>query len=219
MQTLLLKLQADVEARKKPRADLAPLLRTGAVACVLFFAVFQLGSWSGRRAAAVEAGDAPYALIPIPGGARDLQNAELDRLRSAYVNSARYRIPADLALAIEDAARAEEIDVRLAFELVRTESEFNPRAVSPVGAVGYTQLMPSTARKLQPGISRTQMFERETNLRLGFRFLRYLMRRYDGDVKLALLAYNRGPERVDQLRRMGIDPSNGYVQLVLGRGD
>ena len=219
MQTLLLKLQRDVEARKQPRAELGPLLRVGAVACVLFFAAFQMGSWSGRRAAAGEMGEAAYGLIPIPGGARDLQNAELDRLRSAYVNSARYRIPADLALAIEDAARAEEIDVRLAFELVRTESEFNARAVSPVGALGYTQLMPSTARKLQPGISRAQMFERETNLRLGFRFLRYLMRRYDGDVKLALLAYNRGPERVDQLRRMGIDPSNGYVQMVLGRGD
>lgn len=218
MQTLLLKLQADVEARKQPRADLRPLLRTGAVAGVLFFAAFQWGAWSGRRAAA-DGLDASYAVIPIPGGARDLQNAELDRLRSAYVNSARYRIPADLALAIEDAARAEEIDVRLAFELVRTESEFNARAVSPVGAVGYTQLMPATARRLQPGISRQQMFERETNLRLGFRFLRYLVKRYDGDVKLALLAYNRGPERVDQLRRMGIDPSNGYVQLVLGRGD
>ena len=77
--------------------------------------------------------------------------------------------------------------------------------------------MPATARLLKPGISRNQIFDRETNLRLGFRFLRILIEQYRGDVNMALLAYNRGPGRVDQLVRAGIDPDNGYSRKILGR--
>ena len=76
--------------------------------------------------------------------------------------------------------------------------------------------MPETARLLRPGIRDHEMYERETNLRLGFRFLRFLINKYDGDVRLALLAYNRGPTTVDGLLARGVDPSNGYVQRVLG---
>ncbi|CAN5796327.1 hypothetical protein BH23GEM5_BH23GEM5_28150 [soil metagenome] len=145
-----------------------------------------------------------------------MQLAYIDKLERIYRNSARYGIAADLAAAIEDIALAEGIDPRLAFELVRVESRFNDRARSPVGAIGFTQLMPATARLLQPGIRDHEMYERETNLRLGFRFLRFLINKYDGDVRLALLAYNRGPTTVDALLARSVDPSNGYVQLVLG---
>ena len=121
------------------------------------------------------------------------------------------------AKTIEEIALAENIDPKLAFELVRVESGFNQRAVSPVGALGYTQLMPETAKLLVPGITRERIFDRETNLRLGFRFLRSMVNHYHGDIRLALLAYNRGPARVDQLLAAGIDPANGYTKLVLGK--
>lgn len=128
----------------------------------------------------------------------------------------RYAIPLELARAIDRAAALEGIDPDLAFRLVRVESEFRQRAVSPVGAMGYTQLMPATAAWLQPGISEEEVFERDTNLRLGFRFLRWLLERYDGDVEEALHAYNRGPGTVARIRSEGGDPANGYADRVLG---
>ena len=64
-------------------------------------------------------------------------------------------------------------------------------------------------------MEREALFDRDTNLRLGFRFLRTLLDKYHGNVKLALLAYNRGPDRVDAILRDGGDPDNGYPRLVL----
>ncbi len=150
-------------------------------------------------------------------GELSLARLEMKRLQAIMTFSNQYEIPADLAAAIYDAARAEGIDAALAFSLVRVESEFRHRAVSSVGAVGLTQVMPATAQILQPGIDRMQLFDRETNLRLGFRYLNDMLRVYEGDLRLALLAYNRGPGRVDEILRGGGDPSNGYARKVMGR--
>ncbi len=221
VQSVLLKLQAEVAARKRPRVEIWPRLRMVLAVGVVAGAGFALG----RRSAAPEPEwttpfglepDLKNTLVRAGAGKTDLQLAYIDKLERIHRNSARYGIAADLAAAIEDIALAEGIDPRLAFELVRVESRFNDRARSPVGAIGFTQLMPATARLLQPGIRDHEMYERETNLRLGFRFLRFLINKYDGDVRLALLAYNRGPTTVDALLARGVDPSNGYVQLVLG---
>jgi soluble lytic murein transglycosylase-like protein len=144
---------------------------------------------------------------------------EMQRLQQIMHFSERHRIPADLARSIYDIARAEGIEPQLAFALVSVESEFTSTAVSSVGAVGLAQVMPSTAALLQPGISRTDLFDRETNLRLGFRYLREMMQAYDGDLRLALLAYNRGPGRVDEILRGGGDPGNGYARKVLRNSD
>jgi len=59
----------------------------------------------------------------------------------------------------------------------------------------------------------------ETNLRVGFRYLRYLIDKYDGNVRLALTAYNRGPGTVDRLLRQGRNPDNGYAGKVLSGSD
>jgi soluble lytic murein transglycosylase-like protein len=137
-----------------------------------------------------------------------------ERMVEAYAR--RYGIPVELADAIERAARAEKLDPELAFRLVRVESAFRPEAESRVGALGLTQVMPATARELQPGIGREQLLERDTNLRLGFRYLKELIAAYDGDEEEALTAYNRGPGTVARIRRQGGDPANGYADLVLG---
>ena len=130
----------------------------------------------------------------------------------------RYRIPTDQARLIQDVARAEGIDPELGFRLVRVESAFNPQARSRVGALGLTQLMPSTARWLERGITRQAILEPRTNLRIGFRYLRSLIAKYDGDLQLALLAYNRGDGAVDRDLRRGRNPENGYSRMVLGTG-
>lgn len=144
-----------------------------------------------------------------------LTRAQLARMNAIMRYSAKYGVRADLAGAIYDIALAQGIEPDLGFRLVRVESEFNERALSSAGAVGLTQLMPATARELQPGVTRQQMYDREINLRLGFKYLRSLIREYRGDVRLALTVYNRGPVSVESLRALGIDPRNGYDRAVM----
>ena len=79
-------------------------------------------------------------------GELDLAKAQLDRSAKIFSYSSRYKIGADLASNIVDVSSAEGIDPELAFRLVKLESDFNPRATSPVGAIGLTQVMPATAR-------------------------------------------------------------------------
>ncbi len=141
--------------------------------------------------------------------------SETEQLRLVQQYSTDFRIPADLADAIHEAARRENLDLKVAFRLVAAESSFRKRAISPVGAIGYTQVMPSTAFWLDPGVTEKDLFDRDTNLRLGFRYLRMLLDQY-GDARLALLAYNRGPGVVSALMQRGEDPANGYASQILG---
>jgi soluble lytic murein transglycosylase-like protein len=129
-----------------------------------------------------------------------------------------YKVSDKLAHEIVAAARAYDIEPRVAFGLVRTESAFKTSATSHVGAIGLTQLMPATARWLQPGVTRSDLRSSRTNLRIGFRYLKDLVQKYDGDMELALLAYNRGPGTVDRVLRRGGNPDNGYADMVLERG-
>jgi soluble lytic murein transglycosylase-like protein len=129
-----------------------------------------------------------------------------------------YDVSPALARQIHAAAMANGIDPRVAFGLVRTESAFRSSATSPVGAVGLTQLMPATARWLRQGVTRSDLRKPEVNLSIGFRYLRGLIRKYDGDTALALTAYNRGPGTVDRVLKRGGNPDNGYAGMVLDRG-
>jgi soluble lytic murein transglycosylase-like protein len=133
---------------------------------------------------------------------------------AAATYAQRFRIPTHLARSIYNAASDEDISPDVAFGLVRAESSFRPRVVSPAGAVGLTQVLPSTGRWIVPGTTRRDLMDPETNLRVGFRYLRYLYEKYDGDEALALTAYNRGPGTVDRHLRQGRNPDNGYVEMV-----
>jgi soluble lytic murein transglycosylase-like protein len=144
-----------------------------------------------------------------------LANEQLERWNRIFAFSNKYDIGTDLAGAIHDIAVAEGIEPDLAFRLVRVESGFKQTATSHVGAVGLTQLMPATARYFEKGITREKLYDPETNLRIGFRYLRGLIRENDGNLKLALLTYNRGPVAVGRARRAGLDPSNGYDRKIL----
>jgi len=141
--------------------------------------------------------------------------AQAQRAEAILRYSGQYQVPGDLASGIYDIAVSEGIETDVAFRLVKVESNFRPEATSGRGAIGYTQILPSTAEFYERGLSVAQMRERDVNLRLGFRFLRDLLRRYDGDIELALLAYNRGPARVEEILMQGGDPANGYARKVL----
>ena len=148
-------------------------------------------------------------------GELSVARLQLDRAEAVMEYSGRYDIPANLASAIYDIALAEGIEPGLAFRLVRVESGFDLHAKSSVGAVGLTQVLPGTARFYDAGLTTTQLYDRDTNLRLGFRYLHDLLSRYDNNLERALLAYNRGPSKVQELLAAGVDPSNGYAQSVM----
>ena len=147
-------------------------------------------------------------------GELDLARMQLDRANKIIGYSTQYRIRADLATSILDVASAEGIDPELAFRLVKLESDFNPRATSPVGAIGLTQVMPATARYYVKGITAEGLYDPNTNLRVGFRYLRGLVKEYKNDMNLALLVYNRGPVAVEKARAEGDNPSNGYDRIL-----
>ncbi len=160
----------------------------------------------------------PFGIDPREGERRE----SLSRLHRIYTYSAKYRIKPELARRIYDAATTAGIEPELAFRLVRVESVFNPRAVSPAGALGLTQLVLGTAREYEPNVTREQLLDPDVNLRIGLKYLRGLIRDYKGDLKLALLVYNRGPVAVQKSISMGRSPANGYESLITkgyrGRG-
>lgn len=113
---------------------------------------------------------------------------------------------------IQTAAVRHRVDSNLIKAVIRVESDFVPHAVSPKGALGLMQLMPATARMLKV----RRAFDPNANVDGGVRHLRYLMDRYQGNLRLVLAAYNAGEGAVKKYR--GIPPyaeTQDYVRRVL----
>jgi len=180
---------------------------------------------TGLSAANRSRAEAPNPLNPeIVGLRRELDDArgklalaevQLEHQQAVARYSAAYRVPSDMAEAIYDIALAEGLHPSLAFQLVKVESGFQANARSSKGAIGFTQLRLTTARAYDSTLTERDLVDRDTNLRIGFRFLKDLLARFDQDVNLALVAYNRGPTRVTELMTAGEDPANGYAEAVL----
>lgn len=172
---------------------------------------------TGTRAGLFSLGDSRKlrAELETTQGELTLVRAQYERADRIMRYSNQYGITAGLAGKVFDTSIREGVDPELGFRLVRLESEFNPHAVSKVGALGLTQLMPSTARLFDKSVTRERLFQPDVNLRVGFRYLRTLLDMYKGNVNLALLAYNRGEDAVWRDVRAGVDPGNGYDRSVL----
>jgi soluble lytic murein transglycosylase-like protein len=147
-------------------------------------------------------------------GELELVRLKLGRAESILEYSARYQITSDLADLIYGTALREGIDPDLAFRVVKVESDFTPRATSAASALGLAQVQLATAKFYDANITTVELYDPATNLTIGFRYLRDLIEVY-GDVKLALLAYNRGPSRIKQLLDEGRDPQNGYASRIM----
>lgn len=116
---------------------------------------------------------------------------------------------------IAEAAAKERLDPALLRAVVRTESNFNHRAVSRVGARGLMQIMPGTAGELGKANALDHTQPRE-NILAGAKYLRILINEFAGDLKLAVAAYNAGPAAVR--KHGGIPPfaeTREYVKRVL----
>lgn len=144
-----------------------------------------------------------------------LAEVRIARMNAVAKYSALYRIPADLAGAIHDIALAEGIHPSLGYQLVKVESNFRSGARSEKGAIGYAQVRLKTARGYDSTLTERALHDRDTNLRIGFRFLKDMLDQFDQDLSMALVAYNRGPTRVADLISQGENPANGYAEAVL----
>ncbi|MDA8165542.1 MAG: lytic transglycosylase domain-containing protein [Desulfobacteraceae bacterium] len=119
---------------------------------------------------------------------------------------------ADYEIHIREAASLFQIDPLLITAVIRAESCFNCMAVSSKGAQGLMQLMPETARDMNV----RDPFDPAENILGGTRYLRKMLDLFGGDLRLALAAYNAGPERVRLLGQIPpIPETQEYVQRVL----
>ncbi len=109
---------------------------------------------------------------------------------------------------VERASEVEEVDPNLVRAVIAQESGFRPCAVSPKGALGLMQLMPATIEELDV----QDALDPGQNIAAGTRLLGRLLDRYDGDLALALAAYNAGPTQVD--RANGIPAISETMQYV-----
>jgi soluble lytic murein transglycosylase-like protein len=109
------------------------------------------------------------------------------------------------------AANRYQVDPAIIQAIIMAESGYNPKAVSRRGAKGLMQLMPRTARAL--GVK--DSFNPEHNIHAGVRYFKQLLNQFDGDLKLALAAYNAGSRKVRRYK--GIPPfkaTHRYIKKV-----
>lgn len=141
---------------------------------------------------------------------------ELERAHQILEYSGRYAIPADLSAQIYDIAVAEGIPTSIGFQLVKVESDFQNTALSTASAIGLTQLRLATARAYDAKVDPSDLMNSDVNLRIGFRYLKDLMNRFDHDLALALEAYNKGPTFVSAEQDQGRDVTGRYSKAVIG---
>ncbi len=120
--------------------------------------------------------------------------------------------PAPFDALIRDAASAYDVEYALVKAIIKAESGFNHRAISPKGAQGLMQLMPATAQ--QQGVR--DVFKPRDNIEGGVRHLRWLLDRYGGNVPFAIAAYNAGTQRVEAAGGIpNIPETREYLARVL----
>ena len=139
---------------------------------------------------------------PVPGSQPAPANAAASEARQAA---------AAMAPTVEQIAAEQSLPPELIHSVIKVESNYNPFAISPKGALGMMQLVPATARRF--GVS--DVFNPADNIQGGARYLKYLLDLYHGDYPLALAAYNAGEDAVARYR--GVPPfpeTRNYVNQV-----
>jgi len=132
-------------------------------------------------------------------------------VRTATASPAPAVAPAELVSMLDAIAAQYGVEQSLVHSMIRAESNYNARAVSPKGAMGMMQLIPATAKRF--GV--TNPFDTRENIEGGVKYLRFLLDYYNDDYPKAIAAYNAGENAVDKYR--GIPPyaeTQSYVVRV-----
>jgi soluble lytic murein transglycosylase-like protein len=116
--------------------------------------------------------------------------------------------PKELSHMIHKTARAYNLDPELVKAVIKVESDGVINAVSPKGAIGLMQLMPGTAREL--GVRNP--YNPKENIEGGSKYLRQMIEQFNGDILLALAAYNAGPDAVRKYK--GLPPYRETIRYV-----
>jgi soluble lytic murein transglycosylase-like protein len=148
-------------------------------------------------------------------GELKVTRAELERAHQVLEFSGRYGIPGDLSARIYDNAVAEGIPPTVGFQLVQVESRFQNGVQSGASAIGLTQLRLPTARVYDTTLGPSDLMNPDVNLRIGFRYLKDLLKRFDQDVALALEAYNKGPTLIAAQQDSGSVVKGRYSHAVM----
>ena len=155
---------------------------------------------------------APAEAVEDSAGRNESRTGAPRSASSGTVSTFPPRPVTDLSQVVNDASGRYRLDPDLVNSVIKAESDFKIRAVSPKGAQGLMQLMPGTAAQL--GVPNA--FDPEANVDGGTRYLRELLERYNFDLVKALAAYNAGPQRVERFG--GVPPyyeTRAYVAKIV----
>jgi hypothetical protein len=131
--------------------------------------------------------------------------------RHTNQNNDVFKVREDLDLIINQAAEAYGVDPALIKSVIKVESDFNSNSKSPKGAMGLMQLMPTTASDL--GV--LNAYNPAENIQAGTRYLKTLLKRYDGNIDMALTAYNWGMGNLEKKPGKIPAETKNYVENVI----
>jgi soluble lytic murein transglycosylase-like protein len=149
-----------------------------------------------------------YTNVPADNATTVIKENKPDRKPSLVKqkNSGAYHV------IVDEKSRKHNVDPKLVKAVIAAESGWNPRAISPKGAVGIMQLMPKTATDM--GVS--NRYNPEENIEGGIRYLKHLLEKFKGNLTMALAAYNAGPARVEKVGGVPSIPETvNYVRKVM----
>ncbi|MDD4376053.1 MAG: lytic transglycosylase domain-containing protein [Clostridia bacterium] len=119
---------------------------------------------------------------------------------------------------VQEAASINKVDPNLIYAIIKQESKFDPKVISNKDAKGLMQVMESTAKEVAADIDyidedNLDLFNPEINIAIGSKYYRWLLDRYDGNMRLALCAYNAGPGNVDKWIQVEEIYNNGNLVI------
>jgi membrane-bound lytic murein transglycosylase B len=185
---------------------------TDKIAVMLEFVKMQM-SQSVMNSFAGKDGEGEGDIFHLMSGLTDIQGTrqQESKVRQSEPPVPSIQPPADMRTIIDKASATYGVDKGLISSVIQAESDFDPNATSPKGAMGLMQLMPDTAR----GLGVSNAYDPEQNVMAGTRYLKSLLNRYNGDVKQALAAYNWGMGNLERSTGKLPEETRNYIARIM----